>query len=81
LQQALETLTEMFLADARDPATRRALEACSVVRRVTVSLLRALLPDLAPRDAYDRLRALPFVGPADDGRIPSTMAAAMWWTQ
>ncbi|MDK8462662.1 winged helix-turn-helix domain-containing protein [Marinobacter sp. SS13-12] len=69
LQQALEALTEMFLADVRDPATRRALEACSVVRRVTVSLLRALLPDLAPRDAYDRLRALPFVEPADDGLL------------
>ncbi len=69
LQQALEALTEMFLADVRDPITRRALEACTVVRRVTVSLLRALLPDLAPRDAYDRLRALPFVDPADDGLL------------
>lgn len=69
LQQALEALTEMFLADVRDPVTRRALEACSVVRRVTVSLLGALLPDLAPSDAYDRLRQLPFVDRADDGLL------------
>lgn len=67
LQQALDELTQMFLADVEDPMTRRALEACTAVRRVTVSLLRVLLPDLAPRDAYDRLRALPFADVADDG--------------
>lgn len=69
LQQVLEELTGMFLADVKDPMTRRALEACTAVRRVTVSLLRALLPDLAPRDVYDRLRALPFVDVADDGLL------------
>lgn len=69
LQQALEELTVMFLADVKDPVTRRALEACAVIRRVTASLLRALLPDLAPRDAYDRLRTLPFVDTADDGLL------------
>lgn len=69
LRQALEELTRMFLADVKDPVTRRTLEACTVVRRVTVSLLRALLPDLAARDAYDRLQALPFVDAADDGLL------------
>lgn len=69
LQQALEELTDMFLADVKDPVTRRVLEACAVVRRVTVSLLRALLPDLAPRDAYERLRSLPFVDSTDDGLL------------
>jgi hypothetical protein len=69
LQQALEELSMMFLADVKDPLTRRALEACAVIRRVTVSLLRALLPDLAPRDAYDRLQTLPFVETADDGLL------------
>ncbi|MCL7942381.1 winged helix-turn-helix domain-containing protein [Marinobacter sp. ATCH36] len=69
LQQVLEELTDMFLADAGDPVTRRALEASTVVRRVTVSLLRALLPDLAPRDVYDRLRGLPFVDQAEDGLL------------
>lgn len=69
LQQALEELTRMFLADVKDTVTRSALEACSTVRRVTVSVLRALLPHLAPRDAYDRLRTLPFVDAADDGLL------------
>lgn len=69
LQQALEELTVMFLTDVKDPITRRALEACAVIRRVTVSLLRALLPDLAPRDAYDRLQTLPFVDTAGDGLL------------
>jgi len=69
LQQALEELTQMFLADVKDPVTRRTLEACAVIRRGTVSLLQAMLPELAPRDAYDRLRALPFVDVADDGLV------------
>lgn len=69
LQQALEELTDMFLADVSDAGTRQTLEACTVVRRVTVSLLKALLPDMAPSDAYDRLRALPFVDPAGDGLL------------
>lgn len=69
LQQVLEDLTQMFLADVKDPSTRRILKACTVTRRITVSLVRALLPDLAPRDAYDRLRALPFVDVVDDGLL------------
>jgi len=69
LHQALEELTNMFLADVGDPVTRRALEACIVVRRVTISLLRTLLPDLPPREVYDRLCNLPFVDPADDGLL------------
>ena len=35
----------MYLGDVDDPLTRRALEAASVVRRVTHSLLRAMLPE------------------------------------
>lgn len=69
LQHALDTLTGMFLADVGDPLTRRILEGVSVVRRTTVSLLRALFPDLAPQDAYERLRRLPFVDAASDGLV------------
>lgn len=69
LQQALEELTRMFLADVRDPVTRHALEACALVRRVTVSVLGAMLPDLAPGDAFDRLKFLPFVEMAEDGLV------------
>src|SRR4029079_7073327 len=44
-----------------------ALDAASVVRRPTLSLLAAMLPEAAPQDAFDRLRRLPFVGLGIDG--------------
>ena len=64
----VDELTELYLAGL-DPATREALDAASVVRRPTVSLLAAMLPDAAPQDAFDRLRALPFVELTSDGLV------------
>ncbi|GGX52856.1 winged helix-turn-helix domain-containing protein [Saccharospirillum salsuginis] len=69
LQHSLDELTRMFLADVSDGVTRRVLEGAAVTRRVTVSLLRALFPDLAPQDAFERLRQLPFVDGTSDGLI------------
>lgn len=69
LQHALEKLTEMFLADVGDPVTRQLLEGVGVTRRITVSLLRALFPELTPRDVYERLRNLPFIDVTEDGLI------------
>jgi hypothetical protein len=66
-QRVVEELAGLFLADIHSPPTRRALEAASVVRRVTLPILRALLPDASPQDAQERLRALPFVQPERDG--------------
>jgi hypothetical protein len=63
----LDELTRLFLADVPDPITREALQAVSVVRRTTTSLLSALLPNIPPQDAFDRLRALPFVETRQDG--------------
>ncbi len=63
----LDELTRIFLADVPDPITRDALVAASVVRRTTASLLGAMLPDVAPQDAFDRLRTLPFVETRQDG--------------
>ncbi|MGH2366824.1 MAG: winged helix-turn-helix domain-containing protein, partial [Chloroflexota bacterium] len=63
----IRELTRLYLADVPDPLTRRAVEAAAVVRRATIPLLRAMLPDAAPQDAFDRLRALPFVESARDG--------------
>lgn len=63
----LDQLTRIFLADVPDARTRTALEAMSVVRRSTTSLLAAMLPDQDPVDALDRLRALPFVETRQDG--------------
>ena len=56
LQRIIEELARLYLAEVTDPLTRRALEAASVVRRVTVPLLGAMLPDVAPLDAMERLQ-------------------------
>ena len=63
------SLARMYLADVGDPVTRAALNAAASVRRVTRSLLRAMLPDAAPDDAFERLQALPFVYSGSDGLI------------
>jgi DNA-binding response OmpR family regulator len=64
----VEGLTELYLGGL-DPTTRLALDAASVVRRPTLSLLAAMLPNTAPQDAFDRLRRLPFVELGDDGLV------------
>ncbi len=61
-------LTELYLARL-DPVTRQVLDAASVVRRPTLSLLRAMLPDVAPQEAHDRLQGLPFVELGNDGLV------------
>jgi hypothetical protein len=65
--QVVTELAQLYLADASDPISRVVVEAACVVRRTTRSLLGALLPDIAPNDAYARLQALPFVEHARDG--------------
>jgi hypothetical protein len=68
-QRVVAELTRIYLADVPDPLTREVLEAASVVRRTTHSLLRAMLPDLTIEDAFERLRDLPFVESGRDGLI------------
>ena len=60
-------LTRIYLEDVPDPLTRRALEAASVIRRVTQPLLGAMLPESASQDAFDRLLTLPFIDVGSDG--------------
>jgi DNA-binding winged helix-turn-helix (wHTH) protein len=62
----LERLTELYLAGL-DPSTRTALDAASVVRRTTRSVLAAMLPGPAGEGAFEQLRALPFVELGRDG--------------
>ena len=64
----VEGLTDVYLGGL-DPKTRQALDAASVVRRPTLSLLSSMLPEEAPQDAFDRLRSLPFVELGDDGLV------------
>ena len=66
-QRVVEQLSSLFLSDITNPQTRHALEAASVVRRVTLPILSALLPNTSPQDAQERIRALPFVQPERDG--------------
>ena len=61
-------LARLYLADVRDPDARAALEAACVVRRVTRSVLRAMLPD-ATADVFETLADLPFVEPRSDGLL------------
>lgn len=76
--QVVEALAGVFLSDVPDQATRRALEAASTVRTATRSLLGAMLPDQAPQDAFDRLKALPFVEAERDGlRLHDSVHAAI----
>ena len=68
-QSVVSELARIYLQDVRDPVTRQVLEAASVVRRTTRSLLAAMLPALPENEARDRLLALPFVSMNQDGLV------------
>jgi hypothetical protein len=67
LPRVVEELTRLYLADIDDPIARQALAASSVVRRTTLSLLAAMLPQVPPQDAYDHLLGLAFVETSHEG--------------
>jgi hypothetical protein len=67
--RVLTELTHLFLEDIDDRLTRQALEAASVLRRTTVPLLGAMLPDAPVEVAFESLVALPFVDMARDGLV------------
>jgi len=67
--RVIAELARLYLEDVQDPATRRALEAASVVRRATEPLLAAMLPGEDAADAMRRLLALPFVDAGRDGLV------------
>jgi hypothetical protein len=67
-QNVLDALASRYL-DGLDPLTRRALDAASVVRRTTPTLLAAMLPDAVAQDTYERLQQLPFVRQSADGLV------------
>ncbi len=68
-QHVVEELTNIYTSDVQDPLSREILDASSVIRRTTHSLLYAMLPHAAPQDAYERLRGFPFVESGRDGLI------------
>ena len=67
-RRSSQELAALYL-DGLDPATREALDATSVLRRVTLSLLGALLPDEPPQAPFARLAALPFVELGREGLV------------
>ena len=82
IHRVIDELTQLYLAEIGDAVTRRALEAACVLRRVTVSLLRGILADTPPQDAFSRLRSLPFVNIDLDGlhihdSVKQVMATAL----
>jgi hypothetical protein len=77
-QGAVDALARLYLADV-DLPTRASLEAASVVRRVTRSLMDAMLGE---GGAVEHLASLPFVEPRADGlvvhdAVRSAVAAAL----
>jgi hypothetical protein len=68
LPTVVQELAALYL-DGLDPATREALDATSVLRRVTLSLLTALVPDEPPQAAFERLGRLPFVELGREGLV------------
>ena len=68
LPTVAQELAELWLAGL-DPQTREALDATSVLRRITFSLLGAMLPAESPQAAFERLRALPFVELGREGLV------------
>jgi tRNA A-37 threonylcarbamoyl transferase component Bud32 len=67
LQRTVEQLTHLYLEDVTDPVLRKALQAVSTIRRTTVPLLKALVPEADPDVLYDQLQTLPFVDSERDG--------------
>ena len=66
LPTVVQELAALWL-DGLDAETREALDATCVLRRVTLSLLGGVLP--SSPDAFERLRALPFVELGREGLV------------
>jgi hypothetical protein len=64
----VEELARLYI-DGLDRMTRRALDAASVVRRTTLTLLEAMVPDDDPAELFAALRALPFVELGAEGLV------------
>ena len=74
----LGTLAARWLEEVPDEQARRALRQTSVVRRVTKSLLRALVPGCEPDGLFERLAALPLTRLTADGlRLDDTVHEAI----
>ena len=65
----VEALVGLYLAEVVDASLRQALQRASVVRRITVSLLQALLPNADAAAMFERLADLSITTLAADGLL------------
>ena len=69
LNQVIEYLALACVNEIADPILREAIEAASLVRRVTRPILEAMLPDHSAEGILANLRQLSFVEAAADGLV------------
>jgi len=69
LNQVIEYLALACVNEIANPMLREAIEAASLVRRVTRPVLEAMLPDHSAEDILANLRQLSFVEAAADGLV------------
>jgi len=67
LNQVIDYLALACVNEIADPVLREAIEAASLVRRVTRPILEAMLPDHSAENILANLRQLSFVESAADG--------------
>ena len=67
LNQVIDYLALTCVNEIADPVLREAIEAASLVRRVTRPVLKAMLPDHSAENILENLRQLSFVEAAADG--------------
>ena len=67
LAELLNEISAIYLAEVSHARTRRALEAASVTRRLTRSILAELIPDADANDVFDELSELSFTRLKSDG--------------
>ncbi len=67
LNQVIDYLAHTCVNEIADPALREAIEAASLVRRVTRPVLEAMLPGHSAENVLANLRRLSFVETAPDG--------------
>ncbi len=81
VHSVVQELAHIYLDDVDDPVVKRALEAASVVRRITRSILAVMLRDMRG-DLFERLRATPLMESRPDGlmlhdAVRGSIAAAL----
>ncbi len=69
LNQVIDFLALSCVNEIADPVLREAIEAASLVRRVTRPVLEAMMPDHSAENILANLRQLSFIESASDGLV------------